>query len=158
MQNQRNSGGRGYRQSGGGNKTNWSELKCGALWYKNDNEGNVYTDKLSGNIEINGEKVPIVVFLNTYKKDGEASPDFIIYNQPDKNERPQATAQRPVRQGAPQRQAPRQAAPQARTQQAPRRGPSPQRPAYQEQAVDDGGFLDDPGTAGGDQNYGDGDI
>lgn len=47
----------------------------GALW---ENEGKNGTKYLSGNVEIDGKKHPIVVFKNTYKQPGEKSPDWRI--------------------------------------------------------------------------------
>ena len=47
-----------------------SNDKIGALWVKRD--------FLSGNIEIDGKKIPIVCFKNTLKKEGEKTPDYNI--------------------------------------------------------------------------------
>ena len=48
--------------------------KIGALWIKESIKGNF----LSGNIEIDGKKIPIVCFKNTLKKEGEKTPDYNI--------------------------------------------------------------------------------
>ena len=48
--------------------------KIGALWIKASTRG----DFLSGNIEIDGKKIPIVCFKNTLKKEGEKTPDYNI--------------------------------------------------------------------------------
>jgi len=48
--------------------------KIGALWIKTSVKG----DFLSGNIEIDGKKIPIVCFKNTLKKEGENTPDYNI--------------------------------------------------------------------------------
>lgn len=47
----------------------------GALWIKESAKGKF----LSGVVEVNGEKLNIVVFKNTFKKEGEKSPDYRIY-------------------------------------------------------------------------------
>ena len=50
------------------------EQSIGALWVKDSKRGKFYT----GNIEVNGVKVSIVVFKNSYKtKDNQ--PDLRIY-------------------------------------------------------------------------------
>ena len=48
--------------------------KVGALWIKTSVKG----DFLSGNIEVDGKKIPIVCFKNTLKKEGEKTPDYNI--------------------------------------------------------------------------------
>lgn len=60
----------------------------GCLW-RSTNEKIAF----SGNIEINGEKVKIVVFKNSYKKVGDTAPDFKIYLSKPKeaNSEPAAT-------------------------------------------------------------------
>ena len=50
--------------------------KIGAAWKKVSKKG---TKFLSGEIEINGFKTPIVMFVNSYKEEGSKQPDFIIY-------------------------------------------------------------------------------
>lgn len=47
----------------------------GALWLNDSKAGTKY---MAGNIEINGEKIKIVVFKNTYKK-RDVEPDYKIY-------------------------------------------------------------------------------
>ena len=48
--------------------------KIGALWIKTSVKG----EFLSGNIEVDGKKIPIVCFKNTLKKEGEKTPDYNI--------------------------------------------------------------------------------
>ena len=53
-----------------------SEKKAiGALWKKESKAGNVY---LSGQIEVNGNKINLVVFKNNYKEQ-KKHPDYKIY-------------------------------------------------------------------------------
>lgn len=54
----------------------------GALW-KNEGKNGTY---LSGNVEIDGRKVPIVIFPNTYKKPGEKTPDYRILPKKQKSD------------------------------------------------------------------------
>jgi uncharacterized radical SAM superfamily protein len=56
-----------------GNMSEWSENVVGAFWKKGDE--NKY---LSGYVEIDGKKVPIIVFRNKFKKE-KKQPDFVIY-------------------------------------------------------------------------------
>lgn len=50
----------------------------GALWKKESQRGEFF----SGNVEVNGEKIQIVVFPNTYKK-ADNHPDYrILLSQP----------------------------------------------------------------------------
>ena len=53
---------------------NNSNNSIGALWIKKSAKGVSY---LSGNIEINGQKIKIAVLKNTYKKT-ERQPDYRI--------------------------------------------------------------------------------
>lgn len=48
----------------------------GGLWKKVSKAGSEY---MSGSVEVNGEKISIVVFSNSYKKAGERTPDFKIF-------------------------------------------------------------------------------
>ena len=57
--------------------------KIGALWVKENKNGKKY---LSGEIEFNGEKVRIVIFKNTYKKE-KKHPDYIIKKSENKQEK-----------------------------------------------------------------------
>lgn len=50
--------------------------EVGALWTKKDRNGKKY---LSGRITIGGETVDVVVFQNSFKKEGERTPDLRIY-------------------------------------------------------------------------------
>ncbi|MEO5367900.1 MAG: DUF736 domain-containing protein [Magnetococcus sp. WYHC-3] len=50
--------------------------KIGAAWKKVSKKGVKF---LSGEIEINGFKTPIVMFVNSYKEENSKQPDFIIY-------------------------------------------------------------------------------
>jgi uncharacterized protein (DUF736 family) len=50
----------------------------GALWKRESQNGTVY---LSGNVVIDGVKHNIAVFKNTFKKDGEKTPDYRILPQ-----------------------------------------------------------------------------
>lgn len=47
----------------------------GALWVKRSNKG----EYLSGYIEVDGQKIPIVCFINGYKKEAK-HPDYEIYH------------------------------------------------------------------------------
>lgn len=61
-----------------------SEKSIGALWSKSSPKGQYMT----GNIEINGEKVAIVCFLNINKKEAK-HPDWnILKSVPKENEQP----------------------------------------------------------------------
>lgn len=59
------------------------ENEIGALWTKESKNGNKF---MSGTIEIDGQKKEVVVFKNTYKKEGEKTPDFRIYQSEPRNE------------------------------------------------------------------------
>lgn len=48
----------------------------GALWIHDKQDGSKY---LSGNIDVDGRKVEIVIFKNTFKKEGEKTPDYRIF-------------------------------------------------------------------------------
>ena len=51
----------------------------GALWVKEGKKGKFF----SGNVEIDGQKVDIVIFKNTYKEEGSRQPDYkILKSQP----------------------------------------------------------------------------
>jgi uncharacterized protein (DUF736 family) len=50
------------------------ENKIGALWIKKDKNGKTY---FSGQIEIDGVKIPITIFTN--KKAKDTHPDYTIY-------------------------------------------------------------------------------
>jgi uncharacterized protein (DUF736 family) len=53
------------------------EEELGALWEREAKDGSVY---LSGYVtDKNGERIQLVLFVNKYKKAGEASPDWRIY-------------------------------------------------------------------------------
>ncbi len=57
----------------------------GALWSRNGQNG----EFLSGDVTINGQKTEIVVFQNTYKQEGEKTPDWRIYvSEPRANSNP----------------------------------------------------------------------
>ncbi len=47
----------------------------GALWLNESQAGKKY---LSGSVEVNGEKIKVVVFKNSYKKN-DNQPDYRIY-------------------------------------------------------------------------------
>ena len=57
--------------------------KCGALWFKSKNG----KDYFSGEVEVNGAKLQIVVFQNGYK-DHDKKPDWLIYKSRPKSETP----------------------------------------------------------------------
>lgn len=63
------------------------EDELGALWLKDGKNGKY----MSGRIEINGEKINIVVFKNTYKEK-ENQPDYKILRSRPKTDAPQQTA------------------------------------------------------------------
>jgi uncharacterized protein (DUF736 family) len=50
--------------------------KIGALWKKTTQSGK---DLLTGNIEIDGKKIQIAVFVNSYKTENPKAPDYVIY-------------------------------------------------------------------------------
>lgn len=50
--------------------------KIGAGWTKISQKGNRF---ISGQIEHNGDKIPFIMFKNSYKEEGSKQPDFIIY-------------------------------------------------------------------------------
>lgn len=113
---------RGNRQQQSNSKVNWTELKCGALWYGKN-------DSFSGTISVNGQDFRVVAFVNQYKEE-DKHPDYQIFFAPDNEQeaRPAArqTGPRQVRGGGQTRQV--------------------RRPAQQveEQEVDDGtNFLDE---------------
>ncbi len=53
----------------------WTQTKVGAFWIKNKSDGRSY---LSGNIEINGEKVSCLIFKNDYQEGN--TPHFHAYS------------------------------------------------------------------------------
>jgi len=57
-----------------------SDKKIGALWKKTTQTGKTL---LTGNIEVNGEKIKLAVFDNGYKQEGTRQPDYIIYEDTD---------------------------------------------------------------------------
>lgn len=52
-----------------------AEQSIGALWEKESGKGGKF---FSGNIEVNGEKISIVVFKNNYKEESK-HPDYKIF-------------------------------------------------------------------------------
>ena len=52
------------------------QKSIGGLWGKKTKDGKSF---LSGNIELNGEKVRLTVWKNTYKEAGDNKPDFRIF-------------------------------------------------------------------------------
>jgi len=54
--------------------SNWTKHKVGAFWIKNKEDGRSY---LSGNIQINGESIPCLIFKNDYQEGN--TPHFNIY-------------------------------------------------------------------------------
>lgn len=73
------------------------EDELGALWLKDSQAGKKY---MSGKITVAGETVPVVVFKNDYKKEGERTPDYRIYRQQPREPQPE----RSQGYGAPDRQ------------------------------------------------------
>ena len=62
--------------------TNMSkENNIGALWLKESEKGKY----MSGIIEIEGQKIPIVVFKNSYKKE-DKHPDYVILKSKTKSD------------------------------------------------------------------------
>jgi len=64
-------------------------VKVGGLWLNKDKQGKNY---MSGNMEVSGHKIKVCVFKNTYKKDGENTPDYHINIDPEKSSLPEAGA------------------------------------------------------------------
>ena len=58
--------------------SDWKEREIGGLWEKKSGSGKDY---LSGTVTINGEVVPFQAWPNTFKKEGENTPDFRLYRQ-----------------------------------------------------------------------------
>lgn len=56
----------------------------GALWEKETRQGATF---FSGNIEWKGEKIKVTIFQNTFKKAGEKTPDWRVFE--DTYERPE---------------------------------------------------------------------
>jgi len=54
--------------------SNWAQNKVGAFWLKTKEDGRSY---LSGNIEINGESIPCLIFKNDFQEG--KTPHFNIY-------------------------------------------------------------------------------
>lgn len=48
----------------------------GALWIKTSRKGNKF---LTGEIEVKGERIALVVFKNVHKQSGEKTPDYRIF-------------------------------------------------------------------------------
>lgn len=51
------------------------EGEIGALWLNEGQGGKKY---MSGNITVDGKRVDVVVFKNTFKQPGEKSPDYRV--------------------------------------------------------------------------------
>jgi hypothetical protein len=99
-------------------KTKNEEL--GAVWrYKNDQ-----MKYFKGHITIKGEKVQIIMFQNTYKKEGDKSPDYRIYKSVPR-EKP-ATSGTTAAAAPKKEESPSKAAP--AVQSATSRAPSPRVP------------------------------
>ena len=71
-------------------KKNQDEI--GALWINRDKNGDRF---LAGDVEINQEKVRILVFKNGFKKEGSNDPDFRVH-KPFSEKKPEA--KKPTRQ------------------------------------------------------------
>jgi hypothetical protein len=56
----------------------------GALWIRNGSSG----EFLSGKITINGKETEIIAFVNTYKQEGEKTPDWRIFISEPRNASP----------------------------------------------------------------------
>jgi len=67
------------------------EKDIGALWVKEGQHGKY----MSGSVEINGEKIRIVVFKNNYKQE-DKYPDYRIYRAKSQQQA-QGGAQEPVK-------------------------------------------------------------
>jgi len=67
-----------------------SEAKksIGGLWIKTAKDESMKF--FSGNIEIDGKKIPIVIFRNKYKEEGTQKPDFLIYESIPLAKKPEA--------------------------------------------------------------------
>ena len=67
------------------------ENDIGALWLKESKSGNKF---MGGVIEVNGEKINIVVFKNNYKEK-ENHPDYkILKSQPKEEQKPAQAAEK----------------------------------------------------------------
>jgi uncharacterized protein (DUF736 family) len=51
--------------------------EAGALWEKTSDSGNSF---LSGSVKVGGKEYKIILSKNIWKKDGDNSPDYRIYN------------------------------------------------------------------------------
>jgi uncharacterized protein (DUF736 family) len=52
------------------------DSELGGLWLKTSNAGNKF---MSGKLTINGELIEVVIFKNTFKQEGERTPDYRVY-------------------------------------------------------------------------------
>jgi hypothetical protein len=69
-----------------------NENRVGALWRPDKQSENGPVAK--GSIEINGERIKVVVWRNRWKKEGERTPD--LYIEPDKPRGGQAPTEKPA--------------------------------------------------------------
>lgn len=67
-------------------------LDVGAFWVK----PGPTEDFLSGYVEIDGKRTDVVAFLNTYKKEGEKTPDWRIYKSEKQVAKPLPKVKRPA--------------------------------------------------------------
>ena len=56
-------------------KSSWSKNKIGSLWHKKNNSGKNF---LSGEIVIDGKKIPCLIFKNDFQEGN--TPHFHIYS------------------------------------------------------------------------------
>lgn len=65
--------------------------EIGGLWLNESQKGTKY---MAGKLSMNGQEVKVVIFKNTFKKEGEKTPDYRVYLQEDQRQaKPQQQGQ-----------------------------------------------------------------
>lgn len=71
-------------------KTDWTERELGALWTKTSGtSGDKY---MTGQLEIDGKKIDIIVFVNKHKGDNEKAPSLRVYRDTPRDGATQASS------------------------------------------------------------------
>lgn len=65
----------------------------GALWLNESKSGTKY---MSGVIEVDGQKIKVVVFRNKYKEEGDNKPDYRILKSEEQQQSAPATSASPA--------------------------------------------------------------